>query len=56
MTDPASVVNILPGPSTGDWVDFEDNLQPKGTMCQFRFDPSLKEGVVEVDYIRLLKQ
>jgi hypothetical protein len=37
-------------------VEYELNLDPKGTLLEFRFDPALKPGLVELDYIRLLKR
>ncbi len=53
--DPDSTINFEPKQSNGDWVIYQHEFTPKGRMTGFRFDPAIVPGVVEVDYIRLLK-
>lgn len=55
MGDPGTMFAVQPRRSTGDWLDYEVEFMLPGHLREFRMDPSIRPGVVQVDYIRLLK-
>ncbi|MFN3421781.1 MAG: hypothetical protein ACK40X_08665, partial [Armatimonadota bacterium] len=40
----------------GEWHEYEIAFEPRGTLREIRIDPCTAPGIVEFDWIRLLRE